>query len=506
MGMAAMRFDGFVRYDITLFLLSIGVAVVFCFLALLARSRMVISPRYRTAVVAAIMGGAASSVHYTAMAAAYFVSGDGAAVHDGVISPGLLAVAIGTTTVLLTLLLLALSSASRSRAIALQLKENEKRLRKLTVAVEQSPSSIVMTDLKVNIVYANAAFLRQTGYTMEEVLGKNPRFLQSGKTPRQTYDALWQHLRRGEVWKGQLINRRKDGTDYTESALISPVLDDNGQGCVSSYLAIKEDITEQQQTEARLQQLAHFDQLTGLPNRTLLQDHFQFALSLAERGNEPMAVMFMDLDDFKTINDTLGHPVGDLLLMEIARRLKASVRDIDTVAHVGGDEFVFILPGTDAPGAEMCIRDRSYLVDGGGFARMYLGGLAPSAELMGSGEFQAAMWVFIGLHLPVSLLFWHAPALVFWQDLAPVKSMFFSIVACFRNFWALTVFAGLWMVVIVLTVLSITTLATLLDSPTRAGTLQFPALLMVAAMFFTSLFFTYRDSFEDPVQVSDATA
>ncbi len=351
MGMAAMRFDGFVRYDITLFLLSIGVAVVFCFLALLARSRMVISQRYRTAVVAAIMGGAASSVHYTAMAAAYFVSGDGAAVHDGVISPGLLAVAIGTTTVLLTLLLLALSSASRSRAIALQLKENEKRLRKLTVAVEQSPSSIVMTDLKVNIVYANAAFLRQTGYTMEEVLGKNPRFLQSGKTPRQTYDALWQHLKRGEVWKGQLINRRKDGTDYTESALISPVLDDNGQGCVSSYLAIKEDITEQQQTEARLQQLAHFDQLTGLPNRTLLQDHFQFALSLAERGNEPMAVMFMDLDDFKTINDTLGHPVGDLLLMEIARRLKASVRDIDTVAHVGGDEFVFILPGTDAPGA-----------------------------------------------------------------------------------------------------------------------------------------------------------
>ena len=228
--------------------------------------------------------------------------------------------------------------------------------------------------------------------------------------------------------------------------------------------------------------------------------------------------MFMALMSVATMVPFVGLPVAMTLLPAITLGLMAASRQ----ATLGKFPMPLILLSGFRAGPVkvramlslgamystgfMCAIGLSYLVDGGGFARMYLGGLAPSAELMGSGEFQAAMWVFIGLHLPVSLLFWHAPALVFWQDLAPVKSMFFSIVACFRNFWALTVFAGLWMVVMVLTVLRITTLATLLDSPTLAGTLLFPALLMVAAMFFTSLFFTYRDSFEDPVQVSDATA
>lgn len=138
----------------------------------------------------------------------------------------------------------------------------------------------------------------------------------------------------------------------------------------------------------------------------------------------------------------------------------------------------------------------SYLVDGGAFARMYLGGQVPGKELMESSEFMAAMWTFIGLHLPLSLLFWHAPALVYWQNLSPVKSMFFSIVACLRNIWALTVFAIVWMGVMVLVVLGISTLSTLLDSPTLAGTLLFPALMLMASMFFTSLYFTFRDSFE----------
>ena len=138
----------------------------------------------------------------------------------------------------------------------------------------------------------------------------------------------------------------------------------------------------------------------------------------------------------------------------------------------------------------------SYLVDGGGFARMYLGGHVPDKEMMESSEFMAAMWTFIGLHLPLSLLFWHAPALVYWQNLSPVKSMFFSIVACLRNFWALTVFALTWMTVMVLMVLGVTTLSSLMGSPELAGTLLFPALMLMASMFFTSLYFTFRDSFE----------
>jgi len=138
----------------------------------------------------------------------------------------------------------------------------------------------------------------------------------------------------------------------------------------------------------------------------------------------------------------------------------------------------------------------SYLVDGGGFARLYLGGSTPTAELLQSPGFQSAMWVFIGLHLPLSLMFWHAPALVFWHNLPPLKSMFFSIVACFRNFWAFTWFGLTWMGTIVVAILVIGTLGPLLGNPALSGVLLFPALMLLASMFFTSLYFTYRDSFE----------
>ena len=144
----------------------------------------------------------------------------------------------------------------------------------------------------------------------------------------------------------------------------------------------------------------------------------------------------------------------------------------------------------------MCAMGLSYLVDGGGFANMYLGGHVPEKDMMESSAFMAAMWTFIGLHLPLSLLFWHAPALVYWHELSPVKAMFFSIVACLRNFWALTVFALVWMAIMVMMVLVLTFLSSLLGSPSLAGTLLFPGLMLVASMFFTSLYFTFRDSFE----------
>ena len=138
----------------------------------------------------------------------------------------------------------------------------------------------------------------------------------------------------------------------------------------------------------------------------------------------------------------------------------------------------------------------SYLVDGGSFARVYLGGSTPSREIMMSGDFQAAMWVFIGLHLPLSLLFWHAPALVYWHDLSPLKSLFFSIVACWRNFGAFMVFGLTWLGTLILVVIVITTVMALLGGASLAGDVLFPALLLMASMFFTSLYFTFRDSFE----------
>ena len=341
-GMTAMRFDGLVQYEPKLLVLSIAIALLLSFAALFAKTRRDLTSRVQRALVAGIMGCAVSGVHYTAMASAHYVPGNGVQGSENLISPDLLAIAVVTATVLMTLLLAALSSASRNRTMATQ-------LRKLSVAVEQSPNSIMITDLAAHVIYANAAFTVQTGYQQDEILGKNPRILQSGKTPRTTYDDVWAHLRAGEVWKGELINARKDGSEYIESALISPVRDDRGH--VTNYLAIKDDITEQKKVEERVQNLVHFDQLTGLPNRLLLKDHFHFALNLAERNRDYLSVLFLDLDNFKGINDALGHHVGDRLLMEMARRLKQALREIDTLARLGGDEFVVILPGTDAIGA-----------------------------------------------------------------------------------------------------------------------------------------------------------
>ena len=228
-------------------------------------------------------------------------------------------------------------------------KQAEDALVKLSLAIEQSPESIVITDLEGNIEYVNNTFTSVTGYSLNEVLGKNPRILQSGKTPQVTYAVMWALLSRGKQWSGELINRNKDGREYLESVVISPVRQADGR--ITNYVAVKTDITDKRQAEERIERLAHFDQLTDLPNRILLNDRFKFSLSLAQRNDEPVAVMFLDLDHFKNINDTLGHSIGDQLLMEIAKRLKSSLREQDTVSRLGGDEFILILPDTDADSA-----------------------------------------------------------------------------------------------------------------------------------------------------------
>ncbi|MFA6903037.1 MAG: EAL domain-containing protein [Gallionellaceae bacterium] len=225
----------------------------------------------------------------------------------------------------------------------------EYSLLKLSQAVEQSPNTIVISDLDANIEYANPSFTRVTGYTLDEVRGLNPRLLHSGKTPRAVYDDMWAHLTRGENWKGEFINRRKDGTEYPEMVWISPVRQPDGT--VTNYLAIKEDVTEKREAEGRIAKLAHFDQLTELPNRALLNEHVRHDISVALRNNLQLAVMFLDLDHFKNINDTLGHSFGDLLLIQLAKRLKAAVREQDTVSRLGGDEFVLIFPGTTSDNA-----------------------------------------------------------------------------------------------------------------------------------------------------------
>lgn len=225
----------------------------------------------------------------------------------------------------------------------------EADLVKLSLAVEQSHSAIVITDLDSRIEYVNETFVRTTGYSKEEAVGQNPRILQSGKTPKTTYQQIWSHLDNGESWSGELVNRRKDGSNFTELATISPVRESSGK--VTNYLAVKHDITEQKKAEERIEKLANFDHLTGLPNRIMLKNHFEYASVLARRKGLHLALMFLDLDHFKNINDTLGHSIGDLLLIEIGRILKKCLREVDTVSRTGGDEFILLLPETDVEAA-----------------------------------------------------------------------------------------------------------------------------------------------------------
>ena len=232
------------------------------------------------------------------------------------------------------------------------------RVRKLSLAVEQSPESIAITDIAGRIEYVNEAFLRNTGYTRDEVIGQNPRILQSGMTPPETYVGLWQALVAGQVWTGELYNRRKDGSDYIELAVISPIRD--AAGVITHYLGVKEDITAKKQAEERIHHLAYYDSLTDLPNRRLLIERLQVALASNMQVGRLGALFYVDLDNFKTINDTLGHNLGDELLRQVATRLRESVAPGDSVAHLGGDDFIVLVPDLGADPLQAKARARDF--------------------------------------------------------------------------------------------------------------------------------------------------
>lgn len=225
-------------------------------------------------------------------------------------------------------------------------KAVEEQLRKFSLIINQSPSNIVITDVNATIEYVNDAFVKNTGYSRDEALGQNPRILRSSNTPVETFVSMWNMLSKGSVWKGELLNRRKDGTEYTEFTVIAPVRQDNGE--ITHYVAVKEDITASKAAADEINRLAFYDSLTELPNRRLLIDRLQHALLSYSRHRKEGALLLIDLDNFKNINDTLGHDIGDLLLQQVAQRLTESVREGDTVARLGGDEFVVMLENLSA--------------------------------------------------------------------------------------------------------------------------------------------------------------
>jgi len=220
-------------------------------------------------------------------------------------------------------------------------KKIEENLRKLSKAVEQSPVSIVITDTEGTIEFVNPQFTKLTGYTFDEAIGKNPRILKTDKTSPEVFRQLWQAISNGRIWEGDFYNKKKDGEEFTEHAVISPIFDDSGK--ITHYMAIKEDITAKKLSEEIIWRQANFDHLTNLPNRRLFLYRLQNAIPYTARDERSLVLMFLDLDHFKEVNDSLGHDYGDLLLIEAARRISECVRDTDTVSRFGGDEFVLML-------------------------------------------------------------------------------------------------------------------------------------------------------------------
>lgn len=219
----------------------------------------------------------------------------------------------------------------------------EQRHQLADTVFDNSAEGIVVTDSDAKILAVNRAFTAITGYEETDVIGQNPRMLQSGRQDESFYAAMWSSLIELSSWQGEIWNRRKSGELYPEWLNISAVRDSEGR--IVNFIGLFSDITSIKASQERLDYLAHHDPLTELPNRLLFGAQLEQALTRMKRPGTHIALIYLDLDGFKPVNDRLGHEAGDAVLVEVAKRLSSSVRDQDMVARIGGDEFAVLLEG-----------------------------------------------------------------------------------------------------------------------------------------------------------------
>ena len=239
-------------------------------------------------------------------------------------------------------------AAQRFILIARDITERHQAQEKLRLTAgvfSHTREGIVIADVGGTILDVNEAFTRITGYARTDVVGRNPRILRSGRQDAAFYRALWDSLLGQGYWSGEIWNRRRNGEVYPQLLTISAVR--NPQGRTEQYVGLFTDITQLKEQQYQLEHLAHFDSLTGLPNRLLLSDRLRQAMRQAQRRNQQLAVIYLDLDGFKGVNDRHGHDMGDHLLVALGQRMKDALRDGDTLARIGGDEFVAVLIDLD---------------------------------------------------------------------------------------------------------------------------------------------------------------
>ena len=226
-------------------------------------------------------------------------------------------------------------------------KRTEDALRQAATVFESTHDGVMITDVEGCIQAVNRSFVQITGYNESEVLGLTPNILHSGRQKKDFYQRMWANIKASGYWQGEIWNRRKNGETYPEWLTISAV--HNAQGKITHYVGVFSDLSQLKQSETQLEHLAHYDPLTDLPNRLLVQSHLAHALSQAQRHQRLVGVLYIDLDRFKNVNESLGYPVGDELLIKLTERLTMHMRSEDMLARLGGDEFLLVLDHMDSP-------------------------------------------------------------------------------------------------------------------------------------------------------------
>jgi diguanylate cyclase (GGDEF)-like protein/PAS domain S-box-containing protein len=348
-GMAAMELNASMVYLKSIFILSIVVAIILATIALKIKCAATRHDKYQFIIKqqcqgAVVMGVAVSGMHYIAMQSVIFMPVENINSFSKAIDASVLSGIIALVVLLLLIVALIVPHMLRFKQMVNTLQKNEEDL-KIAAMAFQTHEAILVTDADKKIIRINKAFTRILGYSESEILGKTPDVLSSGKESAFFYKNLWNTIINKGKWSGEIWNRRKNGEIFPEWQTVSAVKDDHDK--ITHFISFFSDITEFKLAEKEIEKLAYYDPLTELPNRRLLHERLEHELNIAKRYQRAGILFFLDLDHFKRINDSLGHTVGDQLLIKTAKRLQSLLRETDTAVRIGGDEFVIMASAQD---------------------------------------------------------------------------------------------------------------------------------------------------------------